>query len=63
MASTITIMDIMGYARQLYGTEYNALLIYGLAGVIYLVITGVATYFLRKLEQRVLVFERLEVAK
>lgn len=63
LASTITIMDIMGYARQLYGTEYNALLIYGLAGVIYLVITGVATYFLRKLEQRVLVFERLEVVK
>ncbi|MFC0309668.1 arginine ABC transporter permease ArtM [Gallibacterium trehalosifermentans] len=63
LASTITIMDIMGYARQLYGTEYNALLIYGLAGVIYLVITGIATYLLRKLEKRVLVFERLEVSK
>ena len=25
LASTITIMDIMGYARQLYGTEYDAL--------------------------------------
>lgn len=63
LASTITIMDIMGYARQLYGTEYNALLIYGLAGAIYLVITGVATYFLRKLEKRVLSFENLEVSK
>ncbi|OBX06120.1 arginine transporter permease subunit ArtM [Gallibacterium salpingitidis] len=63
LASTITIMDIMGYARQLYGTEYNALLIYGLAGAIYLVITGVATYLLRKLEKRVLVFERLEVSQ
>ncbi|OBW94710.1 arginine ABC transporter permease ArtM [Gallibacterium salpingitidis] len=63
LASTITIMDIMGYARQLYGTEYNALLIYGLAGVIYLVITGIATYLLRKLEKRVLVFERLEVSQ
>ena len=33
LASTITIMDIMGYARQLYGTEYDALTIYGIAGV------------------------------
>lgn len=31
----------MGYARQLYGTEYDALTIYGIAGVIYLVITGI----------------------
>ena len=31
LASTITIMDIMGYARQLYGTEYDALTIYGIA--------------------------------
>ena len=44
MASTITIMDIMGYARQLYGTEYDALTIYGIAGGIYLIITGIATF-------------------
>jgi len=25
----------MGYARQLYGTEYDALTIYGIAGGIY----------------------------
>lgn len=63
LASTITIMDIMGYARQLYGTEYDALTIYGIAGVIYLVITGIATLLLRKLERRVLAFERLETEK
>ncbi|WP_439327470.1 arginine ABC transporter permease ArtM [Lonepinella sp. BR2357] len=63
LASTITIMDIMGYAKQLYGTEYDAITIYGLAGLIYLVITGIATYFLRRLERRVLRFERLEVTK
>lgn len=63
LASTITIMDIMGYARQLYGTEYDALTIYGIAGAIYLVITGIATVLLRKLESRVLSFERLEVEK
>ena len=43
LASTITIMDIMGYARQLYGTEYDALTIYGIAGGIYLLSTGIAT--------------------
>ncbi len=63
LASTITILDIMGYARRLYGTEYDALTIYGIAGLIYLIITGIATLLLRKLERRVLVFERLEVEK
>lgn len=63
LASTITIMDIMGYARQLYGTEYDALTIYGIAGIIYLLITGVATLLLRKLEKRVLVFENMSAEK
>ncbi|NBH76001.1 arginine ABC transporter permease ArtM [Rodentibacter pneumotropicus] len=63
LASTITIMDIMGYARQLYGTEYDALTIYGIAGGIYLVITGIATLLLRKLENKVLAFERLDMKK
>ncbi|MGY4676273.1 arginine ABC transporter permease ArtM [Pasteurella sp. P03HT] len=63
LASTITLMDIMGYARQLYGTEYDALTIYSIAGGIYLVITGIATLLLRRLETKVLSFERLEVDK
>lgn len=63
LASTITIMDIMGYARQLYGTEYDALSIYGMAGVIYLVITGIMTLILRRIENKVLAFERFEVEK
>ena len=52
LASTITIMDIMGYARQLYGTEYDAITIYGIAGGIYLIITGIATLLLRKLREK-----------
>ena len=60
LASTITIMDIMDYARQLYGTEYDALSIYGMAGVIYLMITGIMTLILRQVERKVLRFERLE---
>lgn len=59
LASTITILDIMGYARQLYGTEYDAIGIYSMAGLIYLIITGIMTILLRKLEQRVLAFERV----
>ncbi len=60
LASTITVMDIMGYAQQLYGTDYDALPIYGIAGIYYLVITGIATFFLRKLENNVLKFERVQ---
>ena len=63
LASTITIMDIMGYARQLYGTEYDALTIYGIAGGIYLIITGIATLLLRQLESKLLSFERIDSAK
>lgn len=58
LVSTITILDIMGYARQLYGTEYDAITIYGIAGMIYLVITGIMTVLLRQVEGKVLAFER-----
>ena len=60
LASTITILDIMGYARQLYGTEYDAIGIYSMAGLIYLVITGIMTILLCKLEHKVLAFERVD---
>lgn len=62
LASIITIMDIMGYARRLYGTEYDALTIYGIAGIIYLIITGIMTVVLRRFERKALAFERLEKA-
>ncbi|AAP95713.1 arginine transporter permease subunit ArtM [[Haemophilus] ducreyi] len=63
LASTITLLDIMGYARQLYGIEYDALAIYGIAGLIYLIITGIMTFILRKVETRVLAFETFSTAK
>ena len=59
LAYTITILDIMGYAKQLNGTEYDAISIYGIAGIIYLVITGIMTLLLRRLENKVLAFERV----
>ncbi|MDG6881991.1 Arginine ABC transporter permease protein ArtM [Phocoenobacter uteri] len=63
LASTIAIMDIMGYARQLYGMEYDALAIYGMAGAIYLIITGIMTLLLRRLEGYILAFERVGAEK
>ncbi|MDP8099004.1 arginine ABC transporter permease ArtM [Pasteurella atlantica] len=63
LVSTIAVMDIMGYARQLYGMEYDALSIYGMAGVIYLIITGIMVLLLRRLEAYVLAFERFEAEK
>lgn len=62
LASIITIMDIMGYARRLYGTEYDALTIYGIAGIIYLMITGIMTLILRRIERKALMFEHFEKA-
>ncbi|MGL5186501.1 MAG: arginine ABC transporter permease ArtM, partial [Plesiomonas shigelloides] len=38
LASTITIMDIMGYAQQLNAQTYDTLAVFGMAGVIYLVV-------------------------
>lgn len=57
LASTITIMDIMGYAKQLYGLTYD-FSFFVLAGVIYLVINAFFTVLMRVLEKRVLVFEK-----
>lgn len=63
LASTITILDIMGYAKQLYGTEYDAITIYGIAGLIYLAITGIMTVILRQVEKKVLAFENVAATK
>ncbi len=63
LASTITIMDIMLYSRELFGETYDALGVYSVAGVIYLIITGIMMLLLRKLENKVLAFERFEAEK
>lgn len=59
LASTITIMDIMGYAKQVYGTTYD-FSVYVLAGVIYLVINAILTLLLRFIEKRALRFENTQ---
>ncbi|MGL5758746.1 arginine ABC transporter permease ArtM [Plesiomonas sp.] len=58
LASTITIMDIMGYAQQLNAQTYDTLAVFGMAGVIYLAVNGVLTLSMRALEKRMLAFEQ-----
>ncbi|MGL4857976.1 arginine ABC transporter permease ArtM [Plesiomonas sp.] len=58
LASTITIMDIMGYAQQLNAQTYDTLAVFGMAGVIYLAVNGLLTLSMRALEKRMLAFEQ-----
>lgn len=57
LAYTITLMEIMGYAQQLYGSTYDVT-VFAAAGVVYLCVNGLLTMLLRVIEQRALVFER-----
>ncbi|MBL1379430.1 arginine ABC transporter permease ArtM [Zobellella iuensis] len=57
LASTITIMDIMGLAQRLNGQTYDTLTVFGLAGAIYLSLNGLLTWLFRRLEKRALVFQ------
>ena len=58
LASTITIMDIMGYAQQLNAQTYDTLAVFGMAGVIYLVVNGLLSILMRQMEKRMLAFEQ-----
>ncbi|MGL4268422.1 MAG: arginine ABC transporter permease ArtM [Plesiomonas sp.] len=58
LASTITIMDIMGYAQQLNAQTYDTLAVFGMAGVIYLAVNGLLTILMRQMEKRMLAFEQ-----
>lgn len=58
LASTITIMDIMGYAQQLNAQTYDTLAVFGMAGVIYLAVNGLLTILMRRMEKRMLAFEQ-----
>lgn len=57
LASTISIMEIMGLAQRLNGQTYDTLVVFGLAGAIYLVLNGVLTLLFRLLEQSALKFQ------
>ena len=56
LASTITIMDVMGIAQRLNAQTYDTLGVFGVAGAIYLTMNGTLTLLFRWVEQRALAF-------
>lgn len=56
LASTITIMDMMGIAQRLNAQTYDTLGVFGVAGTIYLTMNGSLTLIFRWLERRALAF-------
>ncbi|HIF9222279.1 TPA: arginine ABC transporter permease ArtM, partial [Photobacterium damselae] len=57
LASTITIMDLMGYAQRINGQTYDTLTVFGIAGAMYLLVNGILTLIFRQIEKRALAFE------
>ncbi len=57
LASTITIMDIMGLAQGLNAQTYDTLAIFGVAGALYLTMNGLLTIGFRWCEKRALAFQ------
>ncbi|WP_421261799.1 arginine ABC transporter permease ArtM [Aeromonas jandaei] len=56
LASTITIMDIMGLAQGLNAQTYDTLAVFGVAGALYLTMNGLLTIGFRWCEKRALAF-------
>lgn len=57
LASTITIMDIMGLAQGLNAQTYDTLAVFGVAGGLYLAMNGLLTIGFRCCEKRALAFQ------
>ncbi|CAM4229464.1 arginine ABC transporter permease ArtM [Vibrio neonatus] len=57
LASTITIMDVMGYAQRINAQTYDTLTVFGVAGVFYLSVNGILTLIFRHIERKALAFE------
>lgn len=57
LASTITIMDIMGYAQRINAQTYDTLVVFSVAGLFYLGVNGVLTLIFRQVEKKALAFE------
>lgn len=57
LASTITIMDIMGYAQRINAQTYDTLMVFSVAGVFYLTVNGMLTLVFRQVEKKALAFE------
>ncbi|EKT58373.1 arginine ABC transporter permease ArtM [Providencia sneebia] len=57
LASTITMMDIMGYSSQVFGQSWDVMAFVA-AGIIYLVVNAILTIIMRFIERRALAFEQ-----
>lgn len=57
LASTITIMDLMGYAQRINAQTYDTLMVFGVAGAFYLAVNGALTLLFRQIEKKALAFE------
>ncbi len=58
LASTITLMDLMGYAARLNAQTYDTLTVFTMAGLIYLTMTAILTLLIRMIENKALAFDR-----
>ncbi|ENM5906899.1 arginine ABC transporter permease ArtM [Vibrio mimicus] len=57
LASTITIMDLMGYAQRINAQTYDTLTVFGVAGAFYLAVNGALTLLFHQIEKKALAFE------
>ncbi|REA96526.1 arginine ABC transporter permease ArtM, partial [Staphylococcus pseudintermedius] len=57
LAYTITLMEVLGYSQLLYGRTYDVM-VFGSAGIIYLVVNGLLTLMMRLIERIALAFDR-----
>ncbi|OCA54415.1 arginine ABC transporter permease ArtM [Photorhabdus namnaonensis] len=57
LASTITLLEVMGYSQLLFGRNYDVM-VFIAAGIIYLCVNGILTLLMRMIERRALAFER-----
>ncbi len=56
LASTITLLELTGYSRQVFGQNYDVM-VFVAAGIIYLAINGILTLLMRLIEKKALAFE------
>ena len=57
MSKKDTLMEVMGHGQLLYGRTYDVM-VFGAAGVVYLVVNGLLTLMMRLIERKALAFER-----
>lgn len=56
LASTITMLDVMGYSQLIFGQSWNVMAFVA-AGIIYLVVNAILTVLMRLIERKALEFE------